>query len=84
MTENSCEVCGDIAERHHIKTRGAGGTDEPENILEACRAHHIEVHKLGLTTFAEKYPKVKKYLLSKGWYFDDFRRKWRRDLDSTS
>ena len=52
-----CEVCGaDTTEPpHHIKTRGAGGQDNQENLIELCREHHIEVHKIGRETFAKKY-----------------------------
>lgn len=50
-----CKVCGRIGERHHIKSRGAGGGDEDKNILILCRNHHQEIHMIGKKTFAKKY-----------------------------
>jgi 5-methylcytosine-specific restriction endonuclease McrA len=41
-----CEVCGARAygEPHHIITRGAGGPDIPENLIQLCwQCHYGEV-----------------------------------------
>lgn len=57
-TLNRCERpgCGLLAsDKHHIRTRGAGGTDDPENIIYLCRSCHSEVHMIGRETFATKY-----------------------------
>lgn len=37
-----CQVCGTHKglEVHHIKTRGSGGGDEPENLVLLCHMHH--------------------------------------------
>lgn len=32
---------GDV---HHIDTRGSGGGDVPENMIELCRKHHNQAH----------------------------------------
>ena len=29
---------------HHVKTRGRGGSDEPDNLLALCTEHHGWVH----------------------------------------
>lgn len=29
---------------HHIKTRGSGGDDTPENLIELCRMCHTFAH----------------------------------------
>ncbi len=51
-----CEICGYYSDPpHHIRTRGAGGTDEPGNLLSLCIAHHAEAHTLGVMSFADKY-----------------------------
>jgi predicted restriction endonuclease len=51
-----CEICKmNPVEIHHIKTRGAGGTDEVFNLIALCHEHHTEVHKTGVKTFAIKY-----------------------------
>lgn len=39
----------------HIRTRGAGGGDELENLMPLCRFHHIQKGRIGIKTFAEKY-----------------------------
>lgn len=42
----TCELCGifGYTERHHIKTRGSGGGDEPENLIDLCwKCHHEKV-----------------------------------------
>jgi len=51
-----CEICGNYsAAPHHIRTRGAGGTDEPGNLIALCTAHHTEAHAMGIQSFANKY-----------------------------
>lgn len=63
-----CLVCNrDHADRAHVRTRGSGGGDEPENIMPLCRLHHIEQHKIGIITFIEKYPQVMTYLQDRQW-----------------
>ena len=54
-----CELCTSYSSPpHHIKTRGAGGVDDPSNLLALCLPHHNEVHNIGWKTFGLKYPKV--------------------------
>lgn len=72
-----CMVCGNPAERHHIKTRGSGGTDDDWNILALCRLCHIKIHQIGNYKFCEKYPKILRELKKKGWIF--IGRKLRRE-----
>ena len=51
-----CMVCGTMAtDRHHIKTRGAGGDDSEENGISLCRIHHIHVHSMGWRRFAKEH-----------------------------
>lgn len=71
---NHCIICRKLAENHHIKTRGSGGTDDHHNLVLLCRGHHQEIHMKGLSTFAYKYPIFERYILSQGWEFDG--RKW--------
>lgn len=44
--KNYCELCGRPAykEPHHIKSRGAGGGDIPENLIQLCAEHHFAAH----------------------------------------
>lgn len=52
-----CEVCRLLAMRHphHIVTRGAGGSDDPVNLIWLCAKHHDEVHTKGSETFAQEH-----------------------------
>ncbi len=51
-----CEICHNFsAAPHHMRTRGAGGGDEPGNLLALCHAHHVEAHTMGVMSFADKY-----------------------------
>ena len=56
LKKRPCEVCGDPnSEWDHLRTRGAGGSDEPSNLQSLCRLHHQERHKIGLKSFVKKY-----------------------------
>lgn len=41
-----CEFCRKVGQTdmHHIKTRGSGGDDTEENLIELCRLCHTMVH----------------------------------------
>lgn len=41
-----CELCGKKGqtEKHHIKTKGSGGDDTKENLIEVCRVCHTKIH----------------------------------------
>jgi 5-methylcytosine-specific restriction endonuclease McrA len=41
-----CFICGKIGqtEKHHIKSKGSGGNDTPENLIEICRICHTKIH----------------------------------------
>lgn len=41
-----CEVCGKAGqtEKHHKKTKGSGGDDTEENLIEVCRICHRKIH----------------------------------------
>lgn len=44
--KKTCELCGSpcAGEPHHIKTRGAGGSDVPENLVQLCGRCHRAAH----------------------------------------
>ncbi len=56
-----CAACGDWqnVSGHHIKSRGAGGHDIPENLIPLCIRCHTEIHMIGPTKFYQKYPKLR-------------------------
>lgn len=41
-----CQLCGRTGqtEKHHIKTKGSGGDDTEENLIEVCRKCHRLIH----------------------------------------
>ena len=67
-----CIICGNQAERCHVKSRGSGGTDDDWNIMSMCRKHHQEQHFIGWTVFYFKYPEVQPILRDKGWSLDSY------------
>lgn len=50
-----CWICLKPGENHHIRTRGAGGGNEPTNVIPLCREHHTEIHKKGVRTMTQIY-----------------------------
>jgi hypothetical protein len=62
-----CEACGGPARGlpHHIKHRGAGGSDEPENLLRLCHwCHYGIVHSSpGILGLIERYPHLRRKVL---------------------
>lgn len=62
--QEQCQVCGRQDEtlcNHHIRSKGSGGGDEPDNLITVCASCHGKIHnceiskkevvekKLGLT-----------------------------------
>lgn len=56
-----CEACRRLSSEapHHIRTRGAGGDDSPENLLGLCVVCHNLIHKSGREKFCRKYPHLR-------------------------
>lgn len=44
--KGKCEICGKMGqtEKHHKKTKGSGGDDIEENLIEVCRICHRKLH----------------------------------------
>jgi hypothetical protein len=53
--------CMERAEPAHIKSRGAGGDDTPENVSPICHGHHMEQHTLGWPEFRRRHPEAKSW-----------------------
>jgi hypothetical protein len=47
-------ACEGPTEPDHVRTRGAGGVDIG-NTWPACRKHHAERHRIGISSFELKY-----------------------------
>lgn len=71
-----CTICGRPGEPDHIKSRGAGGSDEAFNLWSMCREHHMDRHRIGFMTFVRRFA-LQKELLRKGWELGGVRiEKW--------
>ena len=66
-----CVLCSREANHHHIKTKGAGGSNEAENILPLCWSHHSILHIVGWNKFLFRYPYLCGLLKQKGWVLKD-------------
>ena len=44
--KGTCQICGKVGqtEKHHIKTKGSGGNDTEDNLIEVCRICHTKIH----------------------------------------
>ena len=59
QAHHRCEACSEPSSApHHARSRGAGGSDDPRNLLALCRWHHSEIHTIGNIEFALRYPQV--------------------------
>jgi hypothetical protein len=67
------------AEYHHIKSQGAGGTDEDFNMIPICHKIHEQWHKKGTLYMAENYSYIREWLLENNWYLCVIRNKWVHD-----
>lgn len=78
VSEMPCVISGAPGpnDPSHVKSRGSFGDDVAYNICPLAHRYHVELHKIGAVTFANKYPAYKKWLLDNGWTFDEFLQKW--------
>jgi len=71
-----CLVCNLPSDACHVKTKGSGGDDVLDNLIQFCRLHHVEHGQIGWVRFCEKYPNVELELNTKGWFIENqFNRK---------
>jgi len=50
-----CMICRRKSEPHHIISKGAGGSDDWNNLWPLCRIHHNEHNTVGTKRFRQKY-----------------------------
>lgn len=55
-----------LSHPHHVRSRGAGGGDVPNNVMPLCHKHHAEIHARGKLDMASKYPVVRFWLETAG------------------
>jgi len=61
-----CEACGAMCwgDPHHIRTQGAGGTDDPDNLLRLCVCCHLyKLEGLGMVLFMRLFPWLQSKIL---------------------
>lgn len=79
-TDEPCTACGAHTEGgsalHHVKTRKAGGTDHPWNLMPLCFKCHHYVHSIGLVTFSKLNPPVRTWLVLNEWSICELTGKW--------
>lgn len=63
----------------HVKSRGSFGGDVSWNICPLRHDKHVELHKIGATTFALKYEKYRDWLTENGWTLNEFTKKWEHE-----
>ena len=82
LAKQRCLVCRRTpCDPHHVKSKKSGGDDVRQNLMPLCREHHTEIHKIGLSTFSEKY-KLGKWLIDNGWEFSSMLNKWIKEKDA--
>jgi len=70
QTSEPCTACGtEQAQRclHHLKSQGAGGSDNDYNLMPLCLRCHNKVHLIGLSNFAQRNMGVVGWLLKNNW-----------------
>lgn len=79
---SACVACGETqgTHAHHVRTKGAGGDDVPENLIALCFFHHRMIHDKGTAFMAEKFFSVFHWLTNNGWVYDKYRQKWSRSI----
>ena len=71
--DGRCLVCGSWLDdstinAHHVTTKGAGGSDQPENGISLCQACHVSVHNGHITPATLRWLLVLNY----GYAYDDW------------
>lgn len=68
-----CLACKRVSvlEACHVRSRGAGGSNDAYNIIYMCHVSHQAQHRWGWKKFLEKYPSVKDELTSRGWVIEE-------------
>ena len=71
---------------HHLRSRGAGGSDGPWNRLGVCRIHHIDIGAIGLELFCEHHPEIKQFVeraeeIERIWQLDKVGKLNEKELD---
>jgi 5-methylcytosine-specific restriction endonuclease McrA len=62
-SEGSCRICGSFygIDPHHVVYRSLGGTNDPRNIIPACRPCHIAIHDKAIDLLSHLLPDEQGY-----------------------
>lgn len=64
----SCVVCNKKpVDAHHLSTKGSGGDDTKENCFPFCREHHSMIHRIGINSFIQTFPRFETKMRNNGW-----------------
>jgi hypothetical protein len=80
-----CVISGEVVpmnyQSHHWKTKGSGGSDEPDNLDRLMPHYHKEAHALGIKQMAIKYglEKPRNILINKGRWTDEDEENYRNN-----
>lgn len=79
-----CEACGHDGSFHpldidHVLTYKAHPelAEDPKNLMTLCRLCHSVKGNKGVAFMSERFPSVKSWLISNGWYICELTNKWR-------
>lgn len=78
-----CLICAKPGpgDAHHVISRGAGGEDEPENLMPLCRFCHGLWHHKGILTMSKTFPKVENWLKLAGFEICETKGTWKKPID---
>jgi len=75
-----CVISGSPgATKHHLTTRGSGGTDAEHNMIPVAQVFHQMFHNKGTNYMAVKFPAVLSWLKQNGWEYCPVLCKWRHN-----
>ncbi|NIT03478.1 DUF968 domain-containing protein [Candidatus Saccharibacteria bacterium] len=76
-SDEPCIICGNPhACMHHVKSRGAGGSDAKSNLMPLCLEHHNEIHRKGRDVFTRKHPRAYRWMIQNNWESCPVTGKW--------
>lgn len=70
-----CAACGSSpCDPAHIRSKGAGGHDERDNLVPLCRRCHSMSHQIGWAKMLHKYSTLSIFMHELGWRINEHNR----------
>jgi len=62
----NCEACFKpaLGWPHHIRSRGAGGSDDHDNLISLCSSCHVRIHTMGWVRFTQENPHIRDKIMA--------------------